>query len=90
MFSVESNNKKISLSSVKLTCDKPICKHLENVPMWEHLNKTSFNVFLGKPGSGKTTLTLSFLRNKKLYRNKFDNIVVVMPPNSRASLENGL
>ena len=90
MFSVENNKKKISLGSVKFSCDKPICKNLEGMPMWEYLNKTSFNVFLGKPGSGKTTLALSIVESKKVYRNKFDNILLVMPPNSRDSLENGL
>lgn len=90
MFFVENNTQKLNLKKIKFNCDEMICPDMEHMPMWSHLNKTNFSIFLGKPASGKTTLMMSILRNKKLYAKKFDNIVLVMPPNSRQSLASDL
>ena len=86
-FTLESNKQKLSFKKVRFNCDEPLCKSMQDLPMWHYLNKTNFAVFLGRPGSGKTTLALSILKAAKLYKQKFDNIILVMPPNSRASLE---
>jgi DNA replication protein DnaC len=51
-------------------------------------SKTSFNVCLGSMGSGKTSLIVSLLRG--VFKKCFNTIYVIMPPNSRASLENDI
>jgi hypothetical protein len=48
---------------------------------------------IGKPGSGKTSLLISFLTAKasnKVYRKCFDNILLVMPSHSRNSLKDNI
>ena len=51
-------------------------------------NKSFFWCICGKAGSGKTSLLLNTLKNKKIYKKVFDKILLVMPKNSRASLKN--
>ena len=50
----------------------------------------NFNMaFIGKPKSGKTSLAISLLTNKKpkIYNKVFDHVILVAPPNSIASLK---
>jgi KaiC/GvpD/RAD55 family RecA-like ATPase len=49
--------------------------------------------FIGKPGSGKTSLLISFLTGKgksKVFRKVFDHILLVMPTSSRESLKKNI
>jgi len=50
------------------------------------MNKSNFTVFLGKAGSGKSSLLISFLKTKELFKRVYSNILLFMPPNSRASI----
>jgi DNA replication protein DnaC len=87
-------NKGIKLNIPEFICDdNPIGEHLNKYDMLKHLNKYSFDVFIGKPGSGKTSLLVSFLSDrgkKKIYKKCFDNILIVMPRQSRNSLKNDI
>ena len=87
-------NKSIKLSIPEFICDNsPIGEHLNSYDMLRHLNSYSFDVIIGKPGSGKTSLLISFLTAKganKIYRKCFDNILLVMPTHSRNSLKNNI
>lgn len=66
----------------QLSCDNPISKQIkEPLP-----NTAHFMAFIGAAGSGKTSAAISWLTNKDMYHKVFNNIFVVMPPNSRASL----
>ena len=46
-------------------CDKnPLGKHLNKWQMLSLLNSYSFTAIIGRPGSGKTSLLISFLLGK--------------------------
>ena len=88
------HNKALKLKFPEFVCDNsPIGEHLNKYDMMKHLNAYSFDVIIGKPGSGKTSLLISFLSAKgvnKIYRKCFDNILLVMPSHSRNSLKNNI
>jgi GTPase SAR1 family protein len=45
-------------------------------------------LFLGKAGSGKSSLLISLLQTKGLFKRVFHDIILFCPPNSRASISN--
>jgi Cdc6-like AAA superfamily ATPase len=80
---------KPNLPITKMNCDCVIDEKLTKYPMIEDaFSKTSFNVVLGSMGSGKTSLIVSLL--KSVFKKCFNTIFVIMPSNSRASLENDI
>ena len=83
-------NKKLNLQIPEFNCDNnPIGDHLNKYDMLKHFNQYSFDVFIGKPGSGKTSLLVSFLTGKgknKIYKKSFNNVIVIMPTSSRNSM----
>ena len=81
--------KKPTLPPTKMNCDDCIDNKLNMYPMIQDaFSKTSFNVVLGSMGSGKTLLLISLLRG--VFKKCFHSIYVIMPPNSRASLNNDI
>jgi KaiC/GvpD/RAD55 family RecA-like ATPase len=84
-------NKKMDLDIPQFNCDNcPLGTHLNKYEMLSHLNSFSFSVLVGKPGSGKTSLVVSFLTgkgNSKVFRKVFENVLIVMPSSSRNSLK---
>ena len=81
--------KKPTLPPTKMNCDDCIDNKLNMYPMIQDaFSKTSFNVVLGSMGSGKTSLLISLLRG--VFKKCFHSIYVIMPPNSRASLNNDI
>lgn len=53
-------------------------------------SKASYMVFVGASRSGKTSLMLSLLRNKKMYYKAFHHIIVVMPTHSMHSMQENI
>jgi hypothetical protein len=47
------------------------------------MNRSNFTLFLGKPGSGKSSLLLSFLKTPELFKRVYHTVLVFMPENSR-------
>ena len=80
---------KPNLKRIKMNCDDIIDNRLTKYPMVEDLwSKTSFNVVVGKMGSGKTSLVTNLI--KKVFKRCFHNIYVFIPENSRSSIENDI
>lgn len=81
--------KKPNLPLTKMNCDDCIDPKLNTYPMIQDaFSKTSFNVVTGTMGSGKSSLIISLLRS--VFKKCFHSIYVIMPPNSRASLQNDI
>ena len=84
-------NKELVLDIPEFTCgNNPLGTHLNGYEMLAHLNSFSFTAIIGKPGSGKTSLLISFLTgkgNKRIFRKVFDHIHLVMPKSSRESMK---
>ena len=88
MFSLEDANYKFK--PIKFNVDDILDENIK-APF---PNKSFFWVIVGKPGSGKTSLMLNCLSNKKrhtrVYYKVFDKILVVMPKNSRLSIKDNI
>jgi hypothetical protein len=77
---------KPNLGKCNMNCDNVIHKKLLDYPMVEDcFSKTSFNVIVGKMGQGKTSLIVKLV--KSVFQGCFEFIYVVMPENSRKSIE---
>jgi hypothetical protein len=85
-------NKSIDLKSPRFTVDGPINKDVEKYDVLSTLNRASATAFVGTSGSGKTSLAVSQLTHNdpKVWKKQFEQIIVVMPRPSRASLKHNL
>lgn len=83
-------NKKPTLKITKMLCDEPLHKKLDKYELTKHLNCSSSNLIIGKPGSGKTSLLYSFFASPSLMRSCFHNIYLFQPEASRASMKDKL
>lgn len=89
MFNIKKNTEP-NLTIQKMNCDKKLDNRLDEIELYKYMNGYNSTLFLGRPGSGKTSLVTSML-----YKNPpngfcgvFDNIFLFMPSNSRRSLKN--
>ena len=83
-------NPAIKLSIPSFACDhNAIGEHLNSHPLLQLLNVYGFLCVIGRPGSGKTSLTVSLITQKdpKIYRKTHHHIIVLMPSNSINSLK---
>jgi len=77
----------VNLKPIKMICDVPLHSKLESTELTRSFfNKTNFLLIVGKPGSGKTTFAIGFI--KQIYKKVFDKVICVIPESSRASLSN--
>ena len=86
-------NKHLELDIPEFVCDGGVGDHLNDYPMLSHLNGFYFTAFIGKPGSGKTSLVVAMLtgkKKKKVFRKCFNNVLLVMPTTSRNSMKNNI
>ena len=80
---------KPNLKKVKMIVDDVIDDKLLKYPMVGDLfSKTSFNIILGKPGQGKTSLITNLV--KTVFKKCFEHIIVFIPESSRRSIENDI
>jgi len=81
--------KKPELGNIKMNCDKVIHKKLADFPMTNDAWSTNnFTVIVGKMGQGKTSLLTNLVKN--VFNKCFENIYLIMPENSRSSIENDI
>jgi DNA replication protein DnaC len=81
--------KKPQLGNIKMNCDKVIHKKLTEFPMTNDAWSTNnFTVIVGKMGQGKTSLLTNLVKN--VFNKCFENIYLIMPENSRTSIENDI
>jgi GTPase SAR1 family protein len=83
-------NPDIKLVVPKFTCDDSVIgSHLNEHPFLKCLNVYGFLAVIGRPGSGKTSFSISLITNKepKIFRKTHEHIIIVMPKNSISSME---
>lgn len=81
-------NKKPQLNKPSFIVDGEISSKLNDIEIFKLMNKAHFGLFLGKAGSGKSSMCISLLNSKEAFKKCFHNIILFCPPNSRASIKN--
>ena len=81
---IEHPNDKLVLKAPTFKCDVKIVKR--DIDPFE--NKAFFTTYVGCAGSGKSSLMISSLLHKKIYRKAFNNVFLICPPTSRNSIKN--
>lgn len=77
---------KPKLPRVKMTCDEPIDAKLETTPAIKQCwSKASVTLISAGMGAGKTSLVLQLV--KGIFKNCFEDIFLMMPENSYASID---
>ena len=77
------------IETIKFECDNEIHKRLNQFELArDFLNKSNTTIFIGRQGSGKTSLMVNMV--KKLYKKCFHQVFVFMPHSSRKSLHNNI
>lgn len=71
-------------------CDQKLHNKLDNFELTKLLNRSNFTLFLGPPGSGKTTMMISLLNTQCMFKKCFNKIYVCMPGHSRGSLRDNI
>lgn len=77
-----------NLDRPSFTVDKPLNPKLDKYELTKLMNKHNFTLFLGKAGSGKSSLLISLLQTKSMFYGVYHQIFLFCPPNSRASISN--
>jgi len=83
-------NDEIPLDIPQFSCDTDcVGTHMNEHSVTELMNVYGFLCVIGRPGSGKTSLTISLItqKNPKIYRKTHHHILVLMPQNSISSLK---
>ena len=80
-------NKEPKLLMPSFSVDTELDKKLNEYEITKLMNKSNFTLFLGRAGSGKTSLMTSFLKTKQLFKKVYHTIFLFMPSNSRSSLK---
>jgi GTPase SAR1 family protein len=83
---VIKKNKAPNLRVPKFNVDLELHEKLNEYELTKLLNKHNFTLFLGKAGSGKTSLEISFLSS--IFKKVYHNIFLFAPSSSRASVSN--
>jgi len=83
-------NSKPECATVRMICDAPLHKKLDNYELTKFLNNHSTNMLIGSPGSGKTSLLVSFLKSPEILNKVYNTIYLIMPSDSTASLKDNI
>jgi replication-associated recombination protein RarA len=85
MISIISN-KEPKLKLPKFGVDGELHNKLNDYEITRLMNKSNFTLFLGRAGSGKTSLMTGLLQTPTLFKKVYETIIVFMPPASRQSM----
>lgn len=80
-------NEAPNLKMPKFSVDGKLHDKLDSYDVTSLMNRSNFTAFLGRPGSGKTSLLTGFLKTPELFKRVYSKIYVFMPPGSRASMK---
>jgi hypothetical protein len=83
-------NKKPDLKLPVFSVDGELHKKLNEYEITRLLNKHTFTMFLGKAGSGKSSLMISLLNTGELFKKVFNHIFYFCPKNSQASMKDNV
>jgi len=78
------------LPAIKMNCDSGLAKKLNKYEITSYMNKHATNLFIGRPGSGKTSLITSMFKSKELFYHVFHNIYLFQPSHSRGSMKDDI
>lgn len=82
-------NETPDLKMPKFNVDGELDTKLNDFEITSLMNKSNVTLYLGRAGSGKTSLMTSFLKTKSLFYRCYSTIILFMPPNSRQSMKDG-
>ena len=88
MFHLKTNKPPV-LKMPSFSVDNELDSKLNEYEITSLMNKSNFTLFLGRAGSGKSSLLISFLQTPALFKKVYHNIFLFMPSNSRNSIRNG-
>jgi hypothetical protein len=83
-------NEKPELKACVMNCDKPLHNELDKYELTKFLNKHSTNIFIGRPGSGKSNMVESLFSSSNIFKKVFHKIFLFIPSNSKASVKNSV
>ena len=75
---------KLKLPSFQV--DYKLSKYLDDDPLLKYINKSSAISFIGRAGSGKTSLMTGLLQTRRKFKKVFHKIYLFMPSYSRSSM----
>jgi len=81
------HNEVPNLKRPKFSVDGKLDAKLDAFPLTSLMNKSTFTCFLGRAGSGKTSLLTSFLKTPAMFHRVYHQIFVFMPAGSRSSMK---
>ena len=89
MITVTECDKPI-LNYSSVSCDSGIHPKLDKYELLSNFNRHSFNMIIGRPGSGKSSLLQSLFNNKHCFKKCFNSIYLFQPATSRGSMKNDI
>lgn len=81
------HNKAPKLKLPTFSVDGELSEKLNDYEITKLMNKSNFTLFLGKPGSGKTSQIVAFLNTPSLFKSVYHNVFLFMGKNSRDSIK---
>jgi GTPase SAR1 family protein len=81
------HNKEPTLKRPVFLVDGELDQRLNDYEITKLMNKSNFTLFLGKAGSGKTSMIVSLLNTPSLFKKVYHTIYLFMGKNSRDSIK---
>lgn len=81
-----NNPDALHLKPPSFVCDRPLSPHIPK----PFPNQHSFIVLCGASRSGKTSMMINMLTDRRLYNRVFENVICVMPPSSVDSMKTNI